>query len=310
MAEQLRVAALCAFVNQLNELLTLAGSPPLSELRKISRCGKRDLAESTTHDILTGKRKKVPDWAWVYSFVTACRTAAEETGLDVGDLGDPKAWNERWLAARETQPNPPDASDPEERPENGDVPPPLPSNREHELRVYGRTGTRLLRECEVGDGRDCLRLAVIALLRGWPDEARQWLRRAGEAGHRDVPELVGQPGRRQAAELAYVYGCDYRWRQLSVAMFFFRLSGVNGHAEAAYQLARAHQLKGEHRAATNWFHRADANGHPQAAAELDGSWRRTTSQWDTRATPAPGWTRTLAPQEPPSPAGDTSASFV
>ncbi len=348
MAEQPSVAALSAFVNQLNDMVKLAGSPSLSDLRKMSQSGRRVLAESTTHDILTGKRKRVPEWAWVSSFVAACKLAAEQTGLDAHALGDTQTWHQRWLVAREAQPDPSDTSPatpptrpaeaqpiltpapPPSLPPSSLPPPPLlppssllpspslptpppspptppwpsrrltapvvinkpetgnastpPTERERQLQVYGRIGTRLLHQGHPGDGPQCMRLAVITLLKGWPEVARHWLRRASDAGHCEAPELFNHPQRQQAAaELAYGYGCHYQSAQLgqlSFAMFFFRLAGDNGHAEAAYQLALAHRGKGEHWAAAAWFRRAALNGHPRAATEFDdASEHFSQTQW-------------------------------
>ncbi|MEV7011991.1 hypothetical protein [Streptosporangium sp. NPDC051022] len=355
MAEQHRVAALCAFVGQLKELYDLAGSPTLAHLRKLSRTAGcdpgalRELAESTTHDVLTGNRKKVPEWPWVISFVTACTLAAEQTRLDVSAMGDTQAWYQRWRAAKEARPDPPGppaaprTSEPAPLPAAGAAPkpsvtgdddnvaagplagvpsiprpgaepppalpfaspvataaarrpaadlagraavpesaaacePPLPDETQYLLRVYGRTGARLLRHSDPGDGQDCMRLAVVALLRGWPQEGRQWLRRAGDAGHAEAVSVFNHPEQtRAAAELACGYGRHYQRAgpaKLSVAMFFYRLAGDAGHAEAAYRLAEIHQDKGEDWAADNWFNRAAILDPPKATAWFDDVFRQ------------------------------------
>lgn len=106
MADTQRIAARRAFVGQLNELRELAGSPTLSQLRKLSQRAEnqhRLLAESTTHDILTGKRERLPEWPWVASFVVACHTAAAVTGLDTEALGSLQEWLTRWRAALPSQ---------------------------------------------------------------------------------------------------------------------------------------------------------------------------------------------------------------
>ncbi|MGV9771148.1 hypothetical protein ACWDS7_03920, partial [Streptosporangium sp. NPDC003464] len=340
MVEQHRVAARCAFIEQLNELCELAGSPTLSELRRLSvrvdggGGRRRELAESTTNDILTGKRKRVPDWSWVASFVIACHMAAEQTHLDVRELGSLQDWNARWRAARTPQPSPagsapagteaaaqagppvvprtippvepyamppgaprsvssiePYAEPPVElyatpsampsagrrtaRPQAATgAPPPMSGPTQRHLEIYGRTGARLLQRTDADDGRACMRLAVIALLRDWPEEAHQWLRRANDAGHADAPGLFNHPHRcAAAAELAYRYGREYQSAtpaQVSVAMFFYRLAGECGHAEAAYELAVIHQRQDEDWAAAAWFNRAAGHGHPHAAAKFNG----------------------------------------
>ncbi|MEV4096435.1 tetratricopeptide repeat protein [Streptosporangium saharense] len=361
MAHSHHVATLRAFIAQLNELRELAGSPTLSDLRRISRpSGKnpglaRELTESTTHDILSGKRKRVPGWPWVSSFVAACTTAAERTGLDVSTLGDTDVWHRRWRAAHLGNPTHSDPADrdapesrrppsvetlsplpqdepspftppavrprPEDREEDREqrpaLPrrtrqrsdatsePPLSEDDQHRLEVYGRTGARLLQHSDVGNGDDCMRLAVIALLKGWPEEGRQWLRRAGDAGHADAPALFNDPQQlRAAAELAYRYGRHYQRagpEHLSVAMFFYRLAGNHGQADAAYRLAMIHQSKGEDWAAASWFSRADNNGHPKAARKFDGaSEQLTQAPWNTDGALPIGLIYAPEPAEPPT----------
>ncbi|MEV4381088.1 hypothetical protein [Streptosporangium sp. NPDC049644] len=369
MAEQHRVAALCAFVDQLNELRGLAGSPPLSRLHTLSmripeNNEGRGLAPSTTHDILTGKRKRAPAWAWVASFVAACTTAAKQTGLDVQAMGDTQTWYQSWRAAHDARSDPPAvptepatpalttpsagpapavfaaSPSPAQRPEAEQAPStpapparptsgraphrssttivfaPLPAARQRLLRIYGRTGTRLLNRSEAGNGDDCMRLAVIALLKGWPQEARQWLRQAGDAGHPAAPGLFDDPDRLQvAAELAYHYGHRYQCsdpNKLSVAMFLYRLASDHGHAEAAYRLARIHRAKDEDWAAASLFSRAADNGHPEAAAEFDGASEQLTQPpWNAEGALPIGLIEEQEPAtEPPSPAGDPPAEFT
>uniref|UniRef100_UPI003F4970EE hypothetical protein n=1 Tax=Streptosporangium sp. CA-256172 TaxID=3240076 RepID=UPI003F4970EE len=309
--EEHRVAALRAFVDQLNELRDLAGSPALSHLYAISRLIAEDdhdriLATSTTHDVLSGKRKRVPSWAWVSCFVAACTIAADRTGLDVRSMGDMKAWCQRWRVAREAQtpsapskppitaqaappePAPPPAPRPAlapvipapaplVRPDGLSRPAtptgfaPLPEERQQLLQIYGRTGTRLLEHSQEGNGEDCMRLAVIALLRGWPPEALHWLRRASDAGHSDAAGLFNDPHRLQlAAELACRYGRHYQCfpSKLSVAMFFYRLAADQGHAEAAYRLAVIHRAKEEAKAADNPIDPVITDGPLPAPVEL------------------------------------------
>ncbi|MFI6513825.1 hypothetical protein ACIBCT_40025 [Streptosporangium sp. NPDC050855] len=304
MVEQHRGAALRAFVDQLNELHERAGSPALAHLDAISKriCEDdqdRTLPTSTTHDILRGKRKRAPSWAWVSCFVAACTIAADRTGLDVRGMGDMDAWAQRWRTARGTRearpaspatpprpittqaaspaPVPHLAQQPAlapltptpapltpapvmpspalsvregapRRPATPVVFAPLPEDRQRLLEIYGRTGTRLLEHSQEDNGEDCMRLAVIALLRGWPPEALHWLRRASDAGQSDAAGLFNDPHRLQvAAELACRYGRHYQCfpTKLSLAMFFYRLAADHGHAEAAYRLAGIHRAKEE-----------------------------------------------------------------
>ncbi|MER7130109.1 hypothetical protein [Streptosporangium saharense] len=353
MAHSHHVATLRAFIAQLNELRELAGFPTLSDLRRISRSsGKnpglaRELTESTTHDILSGKRKRVPGWPWVSSFVAACTTAAEQTGLDVSALGNTDVWHRRWRAAHPGNPvhgdpvdldapeprRPPSVETPSPPPQNLPSPfappavharepqeqrpalprrtrqrpdpagePPLPEATQHLLEVYGRTGARLLQHSDVGNGDDCMRMAVIALLRGWPEEGRQWLRRAGDAGHADAPALFNDPQQlRFAAELAYRYGRHYQRagpEHLSVATFLYRLARDHGQTDAAYRLAMIQQSEGENWAAAGWSNHADDNGHPKAA-------RLSRAPWNTDGALPLGLIDAPEPAEPPT--GDSPA---
>ncbi|NUW32396.1 hypothetical protein HTZ77_13285 [Nonomuraea sp. SMC257] len=334
-----------------------------------------ELRKSTVSDVLTGKRKRVPKWTFVHSFVTTCATAAEQGGLDVGGMGDIQAWYVCWRAAHDAaaltplpalsgatalavappaavlapppqpvpadypprpQPVPADYSSrpqpvpadcpprpvagsapavgaepadpasgvlpwrprrsvpgdlpephllhagpgPSERPEpvpdEGAEPSEPVSEEERELlRIYGRTGLRLLRESDPADGRDCMRLAVVTLLRNHPDVARDWLRRAGDAGRHEATELFNHPRPEdRAAGHAYLHGIGYQEAEpprVSYAMFFFRLAAARGHAGAAFRLAKAHRAHREDWTAEKWLRRAAEGGDPLAASVLDGA---------------------------------------
>ena len=225
-------AALRNFVEQLNELYQRAGPPKLSRLRQLSEqvvvrqgvTGLRVLAESTTSDILSGKRTRFPDWPWVASFVTACWMAATETAIDPGHLGSVEEWRIRYRKARNA------AGDPV----TGDAPPPAaaqPASAAEEapageartgespgaltpamrlLTSYKRTSGRLLRHAEAGDAEAAFRLAVLLLCGDRPLEATEWLRRASRVGHAEAAELLHHPRQQAvAARHAYRIGRDY-----------------------------------------------------------------------------------------------------
>lgn len=236
----------------------------------------------------------------MFSFVTACRTAAEQTGLDVQPLGDIKAWHHLWRAARDNQPNsviaPPPSSDEHEEA-------PTSPSREYLLRVFGRCGIRVLFASDPRNAQDCMRLAVIALLRDWPEDARSWLHRAHDAGHPQAAELLEHPQHRPlAAHLAYQFGRDFQQQRpghLSMAMFFYRLAGDSGHVEAAYQLGLAHRSRGEPWVAASWFSRAALDGHPAAIAEFaDASDQFTHSPWQATENPSHNWLQASDRHEP------------
>src|ERR671914_1171321 len=94
--------ALRDFVEQLARLREDAGGPSLATLQRLSEHaraeagrgpGPRVLAVSTTHEILSHKRKRWPEWEWVAAFVAACLAFAENTaGVDGAGLGDLREW--------------------------------------------------------------------------------------------------------------------------------------------------------------------------------------------------------------------------
>ena len=84
------------FVDDLNQLRQRAGQPSYSTLELLS--GHR-LKRATMSDVLNGNRVKVPDWRFIHEFVTACRSAAEENRLYVGQLGTVADWKRHWDGA-------------------------------------------------------------------------------------------------------------------------------------------------------------------------------------------------------------------
>jgi hypothetical protein len=282
MAEKLRVTALDAFVDQLNELYDQAGSPTLAELRRLSKrhvaSVSRELAESTTHDILSGKRKKVPEWPWVQSFIVVCAMAARRTGLDVGALADPQAWHQRWRDARTELPTEPDPDltttpvRPAPNAASSSLPPvlttmplppvltaaaspvpPMPNQRSFSrvtlpapLPPPSPSTQRLL---EVYG-----RIGTRLVNRSDAGNGHDCMRLAGDAGLCEAPELFNHPNRREAAaELAFRYGCDAEPGQANIAQFFYRLAAESGHAEAAARLAAARRSQGDDWAPEPWL---------------------------------------------------------
>jgi hypothetical protein len=105
-------AALQNFIAELNNAWEAAGPPSYSRLEKLSEqfgtsepargLRVRVLAASTTHDILTGKRRSLPEWGWVVSFVSVLRIAAVENALDPEVVGTVAEWKIRHQTARAT----------------------------------------------------------------------------------------------------------------------------------------------------------------------------------------------------------------
>jgi tetratricopeptide (TPR) repeat protein len=91
--EQATASAARHFSSDLAELHAKAGKPSYSMLERLSG---RQLRRATMSDILNGNRMRVPDWRFVAAFVEACRTAAQEGGLDASALGSLADWKRHW----------------------------------------------------------------------------------------------------------------------------------------------------------------------------------------------------------------------
>ncbi|MBO3751922.1 sel1 repeat family protein [Streptosporangiaceae bacterium NEAU-GS5] len=279
------MTANAAFIARLKDLRATAGSPTLGVLRRHARqldgAKPADLPESTTHDILSGKRTRLPTWQWVATFVRACCAAARETGLQMGDSGELAEWLDQWRAAHGL----PEASPATAETAPEPVPPPVAEwvagahdqpmetmTMSRYLKAFGRTGGRLLRQAERGDGDACFKLGVITMLSGSPNEAREWLRRANAAGHPDALELYHDPfADAAAAKLSFEYGrqCETEHPdRTSIAVLYYKLA-ANDHPEAAYRLGQIHQAAGQLWAAASWFSRAAHMNHPAAAERFD-----------------------------------------
>ncbi|WP_242894455.1 hypothetical protein [Actinomadura litoris] len=251
-------AALHTFIGDLRAAFERAGPPTFARLETLSeRCrepgptarpresgGPRDagapggpretgapggqrvrvLPHSTTHDILAGKRGRLPPWPWVSSFLHVLRIAAWENGLDPEEIGSTRDWHARYLAARsaildaqrpplaapvpvlvplaEARPAAYDAAydavpePPDEEPEPPSLTPPAghTTMMRRYADAYGRTGMRLLRHAEADDGQDrgvpAYRLATLLACDNRPHEALYWLQRAARVGHRLARRLA------------------------------------------------------------------------------------------------------------------------
>ena len=92
--DQLSVAQ--RFVRDLAQLRQRVGRPSYSTLERLSR---HQLKRATMSDVLNGNRVNLPDWRFVATFVTACRDAAGESGLDANELGTVADWKRHWDGA-------------------------------------------------------------------------------------------------------------------------------------------------------------------------------------------------------------------
>ncbi|MFE3448721.1 hypothetical protein ACFXJ8_07260 [Nonomuraea sp. NPDC059194] len=268
-------AAYCASIDQLNELREQAGNPSLSHLRKLSRRplpnGEegRELAPSTTQEILSGKRRHPPSWAWVVSFVVACHEAARKGNLDIGPV-DVETWRSRWLHTRNADRA---AATPDGRrvtalPAGGPaamapaelltVSETIQCYRE----THGRIGARLARLALNGDAEACFQLALLTLLRGWGHDGTEWLRRAVDAGHAGAMALQDSRDlREEAAAVAYQYGCTLEADgtiKTSIASYFYRLAAEIGHPQAVAKITPRDPQK-----------RAESSAMPLAAPVTD-----------------------------------------
>ena len=89
-------AALVAFVEELNRLRRLCGSPSLNDLVAHAADLPHPLARSTISDKLNAR--SLPDWDFVASFVTACRMHADEMGVrPPPDTVELARWDDRYL---------------------------------------------------------------------------------------------------------------------------------------------------------------------------------------------------------------------
>ncbi|MEV3986262.1 hypothetical protein [Nonomuraea sp. NPDC049758] len=242
-------AAHRAFIAQLNELREQAGSPALAHLRMLSRnplpngSKGRELAASTTQEILSGKRRRLPAWIWVASYVSACHQAAQEGNLNLGPM-DLETWRTRLLHARRGD-QPASASPGRSAVLPATAGPATMLSADHLTAeeviqcyrdVHGRIAARLARTALDGDAEACFHLALFTLLRGWGHDGMDWLRRAADAGHEAALALQSAPDpRTQAADVAYRHGCALEAggaTRASIARCFYRLAAEIGHPEA------------------------------------------------------------------------------
>jgi tetratricopeptide (TPR) repeat protein len=84
------------FMNDLGRLRRLAGQPSYSTLERLSA---HQLKRATMSDVLNGNRVNLPDWRFVHEFVSACRAAAQESGLDANEFGTVADWKRHWDGA-------------------------------------------------------------------------------------------------------------------------------------------------------------------------------------------------------------------
>jgi hypothetical protein len=83
-------------MDDLRQLRQLAGRPSYSTLERLS---EHRLRRATMSDVLNGNRVNLPDWRFVVDFVTACRAAGTENGLDPNGLGTVADWKRHWDSA-------------------------------------------------------------------------------------------------------------------------------------------------------------------------------------------------------------------
>jgi hypothetical protein len=261
-----------AFVDQLRKLRRDCGNPSYAQLRRLSQQSARpglrlrELTETTTQEILAGKRVGLPDWAWVAAFVQACRAAAAELALDPAQLGTVEDWHRIWSTAHDAAqrtgapahrhhaaradrlpatPVPPPPPPP---------PPPTPDDGSDEytdefgpaakrsqtlnryLRSYGKLGGRLLIAAEGNDPDGAYRIGVLLWCDGHPDEGLAWLEKAARAGNSDAAALCHEPSRTAAASAAYQLGqASERDGDPTAALIYYQKAAKCGHADAAHR---------------------------------------------------------------------------
>lgn len=232
------------FIDELNRLRRRAGKPSLERLVALSRRreGRVQLARSTISDILNYKRAGWPEWAWVKEFVLACRAAAAEDYVHLGEMGEVAYWYARYCG-------------PEEAGNEVD-----PERRRRYVGAYGRTGGRLLRRASDGDLDAAYQLGVLLHCDRNHEEAREWLYRAARAEHLLARALLHHPRPHDvvdgAPQAAYDIGrAAVPAGSPSVAMVFFTRAAMAGHIDAAERLAALYDERGTRndiRAAAQW----------------------------------------------------------
>lgn len=109
-------AELIAFIGDLSQARREAGSPSYALLARLAaelHSGQRPggvrymaLPRSTTSEILSGHRKHALKWAWVVTYVSALRLAAQRGGIDPDVVGTNEEWKQKYdamLAAQQTR---------------------------------------------------------------------------------------------------------------------------------------------------------------------------------------------------------------
>jgi tetratricopeptide (TPR) repeat protein len=299
-----------AFIDQLRKLRRDCGNPSYAQLRRLSQqCARpglrlRELTETTTQEILAGKRTGLPDWAWVAAYVTACRAAAAELALDPARLGTIEDWHRIWAAAHDTTqpysaPIPRDHTTPAAHgtPLAAILTPPPPRPKPADgcdeyttefgpaagrsqtlgryLRYFGKLGGRLLIAAEDNDPAAAYRIGVLLWCDGHPKEGLAWLDKATRAGNSDAAALCHALSRAEAAEAAYQLGqAADRDGDYDGALTYFEKAAKCGHADAAYRAGANLTDAGDPFAAGYWLNTAARLGHPNAGQEFEKNYRR------------------------------------
>ncbi|MFC0038293.1 sel1 repeat family protein [Actinomadura rayongensis] len=258
--------ALDDFVAELNALYILAGCT----LPYLRRHSQDVLIESTTSEILAGHRARVPKLPWVAAFVTACRAAVGEAGLDPDDLG--MGTVQDWAVRRaEAERACGEVTPPRRTPTGMYTADPKTSaeGAPKFLRRYGTTGLRLFHAAASGAavGEAAYQLAALLLCYGRDTEGNAYLRRAGEAGHRDAVDLCSHlAGSRAVRGVAHRIARAYQEDgDLDAALVFFEAAASRGgNAEACFRIGLIHAERGAAREAVTWFRRAARLGHGEA----------------------------------------------
>lgn len=181
-----------AFLAELRELRERSGRPSYKTIAALSEdlarlypppggveCRFVPLSVSAISEVLAGKRKRLPSFDWVASFVLCCQRLASgiQVSQDPGTTSLPR-WLDRWKAA---QAGPGDAGaggDRSLRPE------PLPAYQKTFLAGHGPYGQILIDQAQAGDCDAICRVAILlATDPAHGDAAQALLLRAAGAGH-------------------------------------------------------------------------------------------------------------------------------
>ncbi len=273
-----------AFIAHLRALHAECGGPSCRKLERISRDLRSlypaqgdaaylliELSRTAISEILGGKRKGLPSFDWVASFVLSCQRFAVEQGIVARDPGPStlpewarrRAAHDAGAGAGFARPPAEQSSSEEHATATGQIPPQLHSF----IASHGDFGPVLLARAQQGDAAAIYRVALLLAT----DDCRNI---------QSVPLLIaaGASGNTEAMDL--LDACPGQLRPHDAAL-------------AALGLARAAEAAGRPGEALTFYRAAARGGVPDAAIEharafLEGQGDLEAAAWLAALTNQPG----------------------